>query len=47
MNDWNLDIDDDGAQVATCPHCGSHEVISASPERLECCECDHTSEAHS
>lgn len=41
VEDWNIDIDDDGAMVAVCPQCKGREVSCVTPERLECRECGH------
>lgn len=39
--DWQIDIDDDGAQVAVCPQCASANVGHRDSGRLVCLDCDH------
>jgi len=40
-DDWQIDIDDDGAMTGRCPCCGCKDISYVTPEWLECLGCGH------
>lgn len=41
VEDWHIDIDDDGAMTGKCPRCGCSDISAITPEWLACLGCGH------
>lgn len=42
IEDWQIDINEDGAMIGVCPRCAGRDVNAVTPERMHCNACGHT-----
>ena len=46
FEDWQIDINDDGAMIGRCPRCSSRDINAVTPEHMHCNSCNHADGQH-